>query len=1087
VFKENGSEVQQKVQSKEPRKDPTMRRCDPLSLIRRCLALFALCAFPFSIVFTQSATTTLSGTVTDPNGAAVIGAHVTVTNNSTGLKRQATTNDSGAFTIQLLPPSVYTVLVENQGFTPAEIKDVTLNVGDNVGLNIQMKIGQVGATVDVRSDALLINESPSVSTVIDRNFVENMPLNGRSFQSLIALAPGIVGVPAAVVAGNAVAPNSTGQFSVNGQRASGNAFMVDGVSANFGASPNSIPSSQSSGNLPGLTASGTTQSLASIDSMQEFKIQTSTYSAEFGRQPGGQISIVTRSGTNQFHGSLFDYLRNDVFDANDWFANANGAPKPPQRQNDFGGTFSGPVILPRFGEGGHQPGFNGRDRTFFFFSYEGLRLRQPTFALTNVPTMTLRQQAPASVAPILNAFPVPNGRDLGNGLAEFTASYSNPSSIDAVSLRIDHTINSKFTAFGRYNQAPSESATRSTGNLNLTGFTRLDTKTITLGLVALFTPQLSNDLRANYSDNFAFSAVRQGNFAGAVPLSRNILVPAQYDSSSAQGVAVLFFPGRTSVMRPLVDFVDRNVGSQRQFNVVDTVSYSVGSHLLKLGVDYRRLTPIYVVNTYLTEADFGTAQDVLNARAGFGFSIQASVPVRPTFVNISAFGHDTWKVSRRLTLDLGLRWDVNPAPGEANGNLPLAVTQVTNLPTMQLASRGTALWSTTYKNFAPRLGGAYQLAQNPGRETVLRAGFGVFFDTGNDQGARPFSGFPFSASTFLPSLDFPIVPSQVAPPTPPALQATINPPYGTISGFDPNLKLPYTLQWSAALEQFLGPNHVFTLSYVAASGRRLLQLRRLALGSINPSFRTFNLTTNVATSDYNSLQAQVQRRMSHGLQALFSYTWSHAIDEDSQSVTQRVAQRGNADFDIRHNFAAALTYDVPFSTKPALAHAVLSGWAVDATVHARSALPTDIIATAIIDPATGDAINIRPNVLEGVPLYLNDPTVPGGRKINRAAFLIPAPGQLGNLGRNVLRGLPAWQIDFALRRQFHLTEKLNLQVRAEAFNILNHPNFGTIQTTLSAPNFGQATNMLSSQLGGISPIYQLGGPRSLQLAMKLQF
>ncbi len=1069
-----------------------MTCCRPLHFTLRSLFIAFLFLAPgpcvlIPVALAQSASATLSGTVLDPNGAVVPAANITVTEVATGVQRTATTTDQGHFTIPLLKPSTYLLQVEHQGFMTAEVKDVVLNVGDERALKIQMKVGDVKETVNVTGEAPLISESAAVSTVVDREFVANIPLNGRSFQSLITLTPGVVTVPAAVVAGNAASTNSTGQFSVNGQRANANSFMVDGVSANFGASPNSFPSSQASGNLPGLTAFGTTQSLVSVDAMQEFKIQTSTYAAEYGRQPGGQISIATRSGTNQFHGSLFDYLRNDVFDANDWFANANRSPKPPERQNDFGGTFSGPVLLPRFGEGGHQPGYNGHDRTFFFFSYEGLRLRQPNFALTNVPSMSLRQQTPASVRPILDAFPVPNGKDLGNGLSEFTASYSNPSTINATSIRIDHTINKTFTLFGRYNQAPSESSTRSSGNLNLTGFTRLQTKTITLALIGLFTSHLTNDLRANYSDNFGFSGFRQGNFAGAVPLSRSVLVPAQYDSNNAQGVAVLFFPGRTSISRPLVDFIDRNVGSQRQFNVVDAVSYISGPHRLTLGIDYRRLTPLFAVNSYVTEADFGTAQDVLNARAGSGFSIQAGLPVRPIFVNFSAYGQDSWKISRRLTLDYGVRWDVNPAPDETNGNTQLAVNQITDLKTMQLAPRGTAAWKTTYNNFAPRLGVAYQIAQRPGRERVLRAGFGVFYDTGNDQGARQFGGFPFSAITFLPSINFPIVPSLVAPPAIPASQSTISPPYGTLTVFDPNLKLPYTIQWNTTLDQSLGTNQLFTVSYVGASGHRLLQLRRLALGSINPSFRTVNLTTNNATSDYHSLQVQFQKRMSRGLQVLSSYTWSHAIDEDSQSLTQRVAQRGNADFDIRHNFAAAITYNIPFSKESKPLAAILSSWSIDASIHARSALPTDIIASTILDPNTGDTINVRPNVVSGVPIYIDDALAPGGRKINRAAFLIPPAGQSGNLGRNILRGFPATQLDFALRRQVKLTERLNLLVRAEAFNIFNHPNFGTIQTTLAAANFGQATNMLNQQLGGLNQLYQIGGPRSLQLALKLQY
>jgi hypothetical protein len=1048
------------------------------SLTAFCFLLTAFSTLP--TVFAQSTSATLSGTVEDQKGAVIPGVSVTIENVNTSLRRQTTTNGEGSFTIPLLPPSVYTVRVEVQGFAPAQINNVVLNVGDQKALQIELKTGSITEMVRIEGDAPLINESPAVGTTVDRQFVANIPLNGRSFQTLITLTPGVVLTPN---------PNGgfnyDGQFSVNGQRPTANAFSVDGVSANFGAAPNKGPGTQTSGNNPGLTAFGTTQSLVSVDALQEFKVQTSNYSAEYGRQPGGQISIVTRSGTNEFHGSVFDYLRNDKFDANDWFANANRQPRPPERQNDFGGTFSGPVLLPRFGEGGSQPGYDGRNRTFFFFSYEGLRLSLPTFTLTNVPSLSLRQQAPAAVQPILNAFPLPNGRDLGNGLAEFAASYSNPSTLNATSIRIDHTINSKVTLFGRYNHAPSDSASRLTGNLSDVLSNSINTKTFTAGLMAILTPRVTNELRANFSDNFAFTRLEQTAFSGATPLARSILVPSQFDSISAQGAAVFFLPGRTSSSRPLVNFSDSGVTSQRQFNIVDNLSYSVSAHQFKFGIDFRRLTPIFDVNSYATEFDFDFVQDVLNARPAF-VVVQAGMPVKPLYVNFSAFAHDSWRASRRLTLDLGVRWEVNPPPSEANNNLPLAVTQITNLSTMQLAPRGTKLWKTTYNNFAPRVGVAYQLSQQPGRESVIRAGFGIFYDTGNDFSAFQFAVFPFTSLIFPSGVTFPVNPSQVAPAPIAALQPTINPPYGTLHAFDPHLKLPYTRQSNVTIEQSLGTNQTLTVSYVGATGKRLLQRKQLILGPINPLFRTVNLTTNSATSSYNALQAQFQRRLSRGLQAIASYTWSHAIDDDSASYTSRLAQRGDASFDVRHSFAAAVTYDLPFPRDHGAASAIFSGWSIDTTGRAQSALPVDPIARTLTNP-DGTVINVRPNLITGVPLYVDDSTVPGGTRINRAAFLVPAVGQSGTLGRNVLRGLPAWQIDFALRRQIALTEKLNLQLRAEAFNAFNHPNFGTIQTSLTAANFGQATNMLNRQLGSLSQLYQIGGPRSLQFAIKLLF
>src|SRR6266496_6478808 len=1054
-----------------------MTRQRPFSLIAVIVFLLtAFCLLPTA--FSQTATATLSGTVVDQNGAVVPNADITVENIGTALKRETTTNDEGYFTVPLLPPATYSVTAQRTGFMVTRLETVVLNVGDQKALIIQLKTGDVKETVVVTGEAPLINESPAVATIVDRQFVGNLPLNGRSLQSLITLTPGIVPVPSVT--------NVTGGFSVNGQRSSANAFTVDGVSANFSADALSIPGPHTSGNLPGLTASGTTQSLVSVDALQEFKVETSTYSAEYGRQPGGQISILTRSGTNDFHGSLFDYVRNDVFDANDWFASANRQPKAQERQNDFGGTFSGPVIL---------PGYNGRNRTNFFFSYEGLRLRLPKFALTDVPTLCLRgsggcsagqNSAPPGLQPILKAFALPNGRDLGNGFAEFTSSYSNPSSLNATSIRIDHALNKKLTLFGRYNQAPSESDVRN-APYNLSNITsqRLTAKTLTAGVTALLSAGTSNEFRANYSENFSTISVTQNNFGGAIPLPRTVLIPSQYDSPTAQGGALFSLPGFTTDFA-VVSFVDRNNSRQRLFNLVDNFSHQIGTHSLKFGVDWRRLTPTWSVNSYQLAAYFFSQQSVLNASPEF-VSLSALIPTEPIYTNFSAYARDTWRMSRRLTVDVGLRWEVNSPPGEANGHKPPAVDQINNLATMRLASPGTRLWKTTHNNFAPRVGVAYELNQTSGRETVLRGGFGVYYDTGNDYASRTLSSFPFRGDAFLSNLVFPLSPSDVAPPPIPILAPSLVPRYGTLHVFDPHLKLPYTLQWSAAVEQSIGKSQAFTVSYVASVGRRLLQARLLNLTSVNPDFRFVFLTNNRATSNYHSLQAQFQRRLSRGWQALLSYTWSHAIDEDSNSLGLYVPQRGNASFDIRHNFAAAVTYDIPSHARSRPIAAILNGWSIDSSIHAYTAPPVDLSASSEFDPATGALINVRPDLITGVPLYINDSTVPGGRRINAAAFSFPLAGTNGNLGRNVVRGLPAWQVDVALRRQFKLSERLQLQFRAEAFNLFNHPNFGSVQTNISAGNFGQAQSMLNRSLGGLNQLYQLGGPRSFQFALKFLF
>src|SRR5580700_9863334 len=315
------------------------------------------------ILRAQSTNASITGRVTDPSKALIVGANVAAVSSGTSFRYEAVTNASGEYYLTNLPPGSYRLEIEKTGFKKLIKPDVTLHVQDALEINFEMTLGPASQSVTVEAGAPLVNtESGTVSTVIDRTFVDNLPLNGRSFQTLKMLTPGVVVT--------ATAFDDQGQFSVNGQRADANYFTVDGVSANFGVTGYAPLVQTAGGALPALSALGGTNSLVSVDAMQEFRIQTSSFAPEFGRTPGGQVSIVTRSGTNSFHGTLFEYFRNNVLDADDWFVNFNHLPKPEERQNDFGGVFGGPII---------------RDKTFFFFSYEGLRLRQPSTQETDVP------------------------------------------------------------------------------------------------------------------------------------------------------------------------------------------------------------------------------------------------------------------------------------------------------------------------------------------------------------------------------------------------------------------------------------------------------------------------------------------------------------------------------------------------------------------------------------------------------------------------------------------------------------------------------------------------------------------------------
>lgn len=1018
----------------------------------------------------QSPNGTINGLVLDSSNRVIAGADVLVINDVTGVRYSSKTNNEGIYVVPNLPPGPYRLQVSKVGFKTLIKPDIVLNVQDALSINFTLPVGAVFETVTVEGGAPLVNtESAAVSTVVDHQFVENMPLNGRSFQTLIMLTPGVVLTPASY--------GSQGQFSVNGQRSDSNYFTVDGTSANIGIAGGSGLGQSSGGALPGLSPLGGTNTLVSVDAMQEFRIQTSSFAPEFGSTPGGQVSIVTRSGTNELHGDVFDYFRNTVLDASDWYANHDGLPRAPEHQNDFGGVIGGPII---------------KQKTFFFFSYEGLRLRQPQTQETVVPDAAARQAAPAAVQPFLNAFPVQNGPELGNGLASFDASYSSASTLDAYSLRVDHVINSKLTLFGRYNYAPSQTVAPEGGNLSDVLESPVSTQTFTFGLTGMASQNIGNELRANYSNYRAGSSLRLTSFGGAVPIPDSELFPSGFSSKNGLFIfdvlgGVVFLQGKNAT------------NEQRQVNLVDNLSIVVGAHQLRFGVDYRWLAPFSSPLAYDQLAFFFGMTGpggVLSGVVPFA-SVSANQPNALLSRKFSVYGQDTWKATRRLTITYGLRWDLSPPiKGKNSESEPFTVIGLDDPANLSLAPRGTPLFSTVHRNIAPRLGVAYQLRQKQGWEAVVRGGVGVFYDLGAGSLGNMTQGFPYTANTSLSNVPFPI-PAQLAVPPPFSLSLPVTDSlYVTV----PDLKLPRTYQWNAAWEQSLGPNQSASLTYVGAVGRKLL--RQYFLNQPNADFASVYVTTNTGASNYNALQLKYQRRLSRGLQALAAYTFSHSIDNASNdsglftppNQANSDVDRGSSDFDVRHSLTGALTYNIPAPAASTHVQAILGNWSVDTFIFTRSAAPVNIYGAASV--VAGIESQARPDVIAGEPLYLYGPQYPGGKAFNAGAFAAPVSGQQGDFGRNVLRGFGAWQTDFALHRQFKLVDRLGLQFRAEFFNIFNHPNFGDptmANRFITSPAFGQSTNTLASSLGsggaggGFNPLYQIGGPRSIQLALKLQF
>jgi hypothetical protein len=1035
----------------------------------RCFTL-ALLAFLtcVSIEAQATATASLGGTAVDQSDAAVPRAKVTIVNSATSAERVTETSGNGTFAAPALAPGAYTLRVSATGFQIAEIQNIVLQVGDQLSLTVKMRVGTQQESVTVEGNSLLVRESPAVATVVDHQFIENEPLNGRSFQTLIGLTPGVVFTPSNVV--------TQGQFSVNGQRANTNYFTVDGVSANFGSTLSQTLYETASGSIPSFSTLGGTNALASVDAVEEFAVQTSSVAPEFGRTPGAQVSIVSRSGTNSLHGTAFDYLRNDVFDANDWFANANGVPNPPLRQNDFGGVLGGPVVIPH--------AYNGRNKTFFFFSYEGLRLRQPAVTPTEeVPSVAARQAATGVIKQILSAFPLPNrpAPDGEPNSGGFVGSYSNPASLNATSIRIDHKITDRISIFGRYNHAPSDLVARALfSSANTISNTSALTETATVGSTAIFTPRTVNDLRFNFSRSKNFLNYTFDGFGGTVAPPDSLLLPPFASRQNDEGYISIGSNGGIGIG-------PNSLNQHRQINLTESLSTTLGAHSLKFGIDYRRNISVNKLPVNFRFLAFDSVSQILTGTVGSVYAGNNGPTLYPIYKNFSAYAQDVWRVSPRLTLTYGVRWDANPAPTEKNGRDLLTVRNLNpdQPASAKLAPPGTALYDTTYANFAPRIGIAYRI--RPDHGTVVRGGFGVFYDLGST-----FTGSAYNPTGFVFDTGVPLTSPELSTQVPslPLNTIALDTPGARFIAYQRDYKLPYTLQYNVAIEQPFGGTNVVTATYVGAAGRRLERLEQL------PDVNGLDFISNSATSDYNALQLQYRRRLSRGLQVLTSYSWSHSIDIVSdvsiinlQAPLQRYSaslDRGSSDFDIRHSFSGAVSFAPPSPKGNKVLKAALESWAIDAIVIARSAPPVNL--------STGqDLLNIglanvsRPDVIASQPLYVNDPSVGGGRRFNPAAFSVPQGARQGSLGRNALRGFDASQVDISIRRAFHLSERLQLEAKLDAFNVLNHANFASPSGILNDPNFGVSTQMLGRGLGGLNALYQIGGPRSLQLSLKLRF
>jgi uncharacterized protein YegL len=872
------------------------------------------------------------------------------------------------------------------GVEPPRQVDVPLHSVANNSLNM---VSGVSATVVVAGDPAIVSADAAVGTTVTARQIKELPINGRSFTGLVSLVSGVVEGHSGQ---NAVSSNV--DLSSNGQRANANVFTVDGASANFGitAGGENVGSS-AAGSMPALTASGGANGLVQFDAFQELGISTSYTRPEYGRMPGAQIRVVTRAGTNEFHGSLFQFFGNDSLDANDWFANNRGLDKPVRRLNTFGGTVGGPI---------------GRDNAFFFASFEGMRLHKPMTGITDVPSLVSRANAVPEIQPFLNAFPVPTGAARPDGFAEYAATFSNRARHDGGAIRIDG-FRGQSNFSGLFSFADSEADKRGAGGLSLNTINQI--RSLSHTLTGSVTRTLSStrilELRANYSRLRVGGSYALDDFGGAV-------VPADLFSGRA-------FNFDLNARGANLMTGDEVSNVQRQFNVNGSLTVVSGNHDYVFGGDYRRLSPIIGMRTLEESALFnGVEQALIGVPARVNRFTRASTQ-NPVFNNLSLYAQDDWRKTSRLTLNYGLRWELNPPP----------------------SNDGTELWQTTYANFAPRFGFAYQLPGDNDPKLVVRGGVGVHYDLGNERAGDVFvDSTPFVSGVGSPLLTF-----------------------------DPELKLPYTLHWNFSAQRELGRNQSITASYVGAAGRRLLHTQTLfEHGIANPFTR---LTTNEGRSDYRALQVQFDRRYAGGLTSSVSYAWARSLDNVSEDSARNVLMtssdpdldRGPSDFDTRHEFKGFVSYELPALLSSGWGNRIFRNWSTDSVVRLRSAKPVNVLYMV---PSSFGAVYFRPDLVAG-------------------QFAVPGGIEQGNLMRNSLRGFPFYQFDLALRRRFNFSESVNLQLRVDAFNLFNHPNFEDpfARERVIGSVFTPGAFTPNSTFGESSSLH--GSPRALRFSVKLLF
>jgi Carboxypeptidase regulatory-like domain/TonB dependent receptor len=1157
-----------------------------MSAIRRLHALGMVClaVLVFVLGSTTSAQTfrgTILGTVTDSSGAAIVAATVTVKNTNTGLTRTTSTTIDGSYAVPELPIGTYSVTVTNQGFKSNVVSGIAVDVSAERTVDVVLQAGDVAQTIEVSGDTLpqVDTTSNTLGGVIVSSVVANLPVNGRDYQKLIYLVPGVAGSPDQITD----SPGSFGVFSVNGARGRSNNFLLDGTDMNDGYR-----------NDPAINEAGvfgTPATILPLEAISELHVE-SNFEAEYGRSAGGVINIVTKSGTNALHGSAFDYFRNTVLNARNYF-NTVGNPQDPFHDNQFGAALGGAII---------------KDKTFFYVDYEGVRETGAEASLACVPTATdIALATPAGgINPVIQslitagkAWPTPNlpGSCIGGGgqalaVGGSNASLSTPFSnrVDSAIVKIDQQLNAKNLLTGRYYIGDSSQlfplALTGGGLLpNYDTFTPTRVQLVSISYVSTLSPNVTNEVRLGWN-RFA---------EGFFPQDRNfdpstIGLDNVSESSGLTAPLPYNFGLPTITVGPFAQLgADKGDPRQRvdtNWHYLDNVSWKHGKHDIKLGYEFRRTSVSQIFNrTARGTLDFtDSSGDGLLSLENFlagtptdGSQISGNTN-RNTFENSNAaYVQDSFRATRKLTINVGLRYDYFGIVQDKQGNF-------TNIdPTngnLLLVGQGR-LYQPDYNNWAPRVSVAWDVTGNG--KTVLRAGYGIFYDALSQdmfEGHLPFN------SSFDPGADyngFGPNPIGFAGANGTALTAGV-PVYGFSDampdafGVQQNIRTPYIQNFNLNLQRQLTQKMVLQIGYVGSNGHKLLRFRDInqpTLATIqqfdyqaasiagdsppfdpinNPNvpgcgctprpfgsfpFNYVNYEEGSANSNYNALQTSLRINDWHGLTSTVNYTWSHSIDDasDGEDFVPNAAQpdnsqapigsnRGNSNFDIRNRFTWNFIYQFP--NRGGEWKRLSDGWGLNGIVTAQSGQPFQLNYNFQDDYNGSGEYFGRPDVVGPIVYHQHDPqnfldlsafavpcTLAIGTGAGNCQLINPATGAIctlqgigpncinsmhfGNEGRNSLIGPNFRQFDFSIFKNTAITEKLKVELRFEAYNLFNHPNFSSPYLPSfiadAAPNgiapSGQSIGSLALRTTGDVgigyPVLGNGGPRSLQIAAKFTF